>query len=81
MHAKPTSHRELYDRVAADVAEIRTRVAASRSELFEHIARSHEAIAQSRDLIARADAIMDQLRAPSSTLSMLPCGFGTERRL
>ncbi|MBV8836552.1 MAG: hypothetical protein JO000_08440 [Alphaproteobacteria bacterium] len=62
MGARPTLHQQLYDRVAADVAETRVGVAAGRCELVEHIARSREAIAQSRDLLALADALMGRLR-------------------
>jgi len=61
MVAQSSKYLDCPDGTARDIAETQARLAESRSEVMEHIARSRRLIQESRELMARADAVLERV--------------------
>jgi len=60
MLAPPETFAELHARVARDIAATTARLTASRKDMLEMIVATRKTVTHSRELIARADAILMQ---------------------
>ena len=71
MGARRETHAQLHARMAREFAQTSARLMALRSELVEHIVQTRELVAQSWELVARADAVISQTPTSPS-----PCPGG-----